>query len=162
MEWDGGGKKLRFAKTKEPNLWHIVEVETGPTVGLMSIYVDDVLLAGEDEVINSARARMDGRNWMLSPAEQATSEVPLRFCGFEIYKKDGYLINQKAFAEDLTAKWGIKESTATVTYKLPDEESEDGTPEVKEAQAITGALLWLAEKEDEARYYGGGGYVKVD
>ena len=131
-----------------PNLCHIVEVESGLTVGLMSIYVDDVLLAGEEEVIHSARARMHGGNWKLSPAERATSEVQLRFCGFEIYKKDdGYLINQKAFAEDLTAKWGIEESTEKLTYKLPDEESEDGTPEeVKEAQAITGALLWLAAK----------------
>lgn len=43
---------------------------------------------------------------------RATEEVPMRFCGFEVYKKgEGYLVNQKTFAEDLTAKWGIQEAT---------------------------------------------------
>ena len=63
------------------------------------------MLAGKDEVIEAARARMDDGDWKLSPAEWATAEVPMRFCGFEVYKKDeGYLVNQKAFAEDLVAK----------------------------------------------------------
>ena len=124
------------------------EVQTGVVRGLMSIYVDDVMLAGEDKVIEAARARMDDGDWKLSPAEWATAEVPMRFCGFEVYKKDeGYLVNQKAFAEDLVAKWDIKEGTEALSYKLPDEDSKDGTPEeIREAQAITGALLWLASK----------------
>ena len=49
------------------------------------------MLAGEDEIIEAARAKMDEGDWRLSPAEWATEEVPMRFCGFEVYKKDeGY------------------------------------------------------------------------
>ena len=72
----------------------------------------------------------------------------MRFCGFEVYKKDeGYLVNQKAFAEDLVTKWNIQEGTEVLTYRLPDENSKDGTAEeIRKAQAITGALLWLASK----------------
>ena len=113
-----------------------------------SIYVDDVMLAAEDQVIEAARARMDEGEWRLSSPEWATAEVPMRFCGFEVYKtREGYLVNQKAFAEDLVAKWGIQERTDTLSYRLPHEDSKDGSPEeIKEAQAITGALLWLASK----------------
>ena len=148
MEWEGDGKRMKFLETEEPNLWRIIEVETGVVRGLMSIYVDDVMLAGEDKIIEAAKARMEDGDWKLSPAEWATAEVPMRFCGFEVYKKDeGYLVNQKAFAEDLVAKWDIKEGTEALNYKLPDEDSKDGTPEeIREAQAITGALLWLASK----------------
>ena len=148
MEWEGDGKRMKFLETEEPNLWRIIEVETGVVRGLMSIYVDDVMLAGEDEIIEAAKARMEDGDWKLSPAEWATAEVPMRFCGFEVYKKDdGYLVNQKAFAEDLVAKWDIKEGMEALSYKLPDEDSKDGTPdEIREAQAITGALLWLASK----------------
>ena len=116
-------------------------------MGAVQGYVD-VMLTGEDEIIEAARAKMDEGDWRLSPAEWATEEVPMRFCGFEVYKKDeGYLVNQKAFAEDLVTKWNIQEGTEVLTYKLPDENSKDGTAEeIREAQAITGALLWLASK----------------
>ena len=130
MEVPSVFKELGIAQRDE--MWVvIIEAETGVVQGLMSIYV---MLAGKDEVIEAARARMDDGDWKLSPAEWATAEVPMRFCGFEVYKKDeGYLVNQKAFAEDLVAKW--------------DEDSKDGAPEeIREAQAITGALLWLASK----------------
>ena len=60
MEWEGGGKKMKFLETEEPNLWRIIEAETGVVQGLMSIYVDDVMLAGKDDVIEAARARMIG------------------------------------------------------------------------------------------------------
>ena len=53
---------------EEPNLWRIVEVDSGVVQGLMSIYVDDVMLAGEDEIIEAARAKMDEGDWKLSPA----------------------------------------------------------------------------------------------
>ena len=107
MEWEGDGKKMRFQETEEPNLWRIVEVELGVVRGLMSIYVDDVMLAGQDRVIEAARARMEEGEWKLSPAEWATAEVPMRFCGFEVYKRqEGYLVNQKAFAEDLVGDPG--------------------------------------------------------
>ena len=56
-------------------------------------------------------------------------------------------LTRRPFAEDLVAKWGIREGSEWLNYKLPDENDEDGSPEeIKEAQAITGALLWLASK----------------
>ena len=75
MEWEGDGKRMKFLETEEPNLWRIIEVETGVVRGLMSIYVDDVMLAGEDKAIETARARMDDGDWKLSPAEWATADV---------------------------------------------------------------------------------------
>ena len=69
-------------------------MDSGAVQGLMSIYADDVMLAGEDKIIEVARAKMDEGKWRLSPAEWATAEVPMRFCGFEICHTDkGYLVN---------------------------------------------------------------------
>ena len=75
MSWDSGCLEMKFLETGEPNLWRIVEVDGGECRGLMSIYVHDALLAGEDEVIEAAKEKMDEGDWRLSPAEWATEET---------------------------------------------------------------------------------------
>lgn len=50
-------------------------MDGGECQGLMSIYVHDALLAGEDEVIEAAKEKMDEGDWRLSPAEWATEET---------------------------------------------------------------------------------------
>ena len=76
-----------FAPSGGDNLWRLIEVSTNTGqetwVGLMSVYVDDLLMSGEPETIQAAMNAV-AQKWTVSPVEWASSDKPLRYCGFEI------------------------------------------------------------------------------
>ena len=141
MEWEGDGKRMKFVETEEPNLWRIIE--TGVVRGLMSIYVDDVTLAGEDNVIEAARARMDDGDWKLSPAQMATA---LRFT-----RRTRATCEREGVRGGLGGQVIHQKGTEALSYKLPDEDSKDGTPEeIREAQAR--CCGWLRRRDRTSRW----------
>ena len=76
----------RFVHSKHKNLWPFMEINinTGEehSVGLMSVYVDDILIAAEKEIAQAAMMAVE-KTWAISKVEWA-SDSPLRYCGFEV------------------------------------------------------------------------------
>ena len=143
---------MKFEVTEEPNLWKIAGSRMeGPGLveqhmGFMSIYVDDVLMAAKKEVILAAAKCIEGE-WPLSELEWPSEEVPLRYCGFEMWSTaEGFDLKQSAYAKELVDKWGVQEKVDVPVFKAPEEEEELDSTMLRRAQAITGGLLWLATK----------------
>eukprot|EP00438_Fugacium_kawagutii_P019078 Skav200865 [mRNA] locus=scaffold3214:128100:133379:+ [translate_table: standard] len=145
-----------FQQTKDENLWRLCErnIATGETIwsGLMSVYVDDLLLAADREVIDAALEAVS-QVWTLSPTEWASEDHALTYCGFEIAADgagDGYLVSQFKYQNEMLLKWGIQEESKFPDFRISEEDhvkSEVVDPEmIRRAQAISGCLLWLSTR----------------
>ena len=153
--WVGG-----FRRAADQHLWHLREecVETGERVnrGLMAIYVDDVLLAAGDKVAPCALDAI-AAVWECAKPEKACLDQSVTFCGFEVQKNQlehggGFRLHQASYEEELLKKWSVHSSAMQLQFKLPTPEEEaemqksESPDEVRQAQACTGALLWLATR----------------
>ena len=145
-----------FIKTTDENIWRLEEVnmDTGERqwAGLLSVYVDDLLVAAEDEAARAAMKAIE-RIWAISEVEIAEVNKPVKYCGFEIEvsaDNDGFVISQKKYQQELMARWGVNEKVAYPAYKVSEEEEQTQQhieqKDIKEAQALTGALLWLSTR----------------
>ena len=146
-----------FGQMEDGNLWAIQEVmETtssatrvwGAVLGYMIVYVDDVLMVGTREVTDSASSTIK-RKWSTSNPEYAEpGGPPMRFLGIETQRlEDGtYYLHQGSYVREVLERHG---GGGVSTFVRVPEEKEEGVPDlttVKEAQKITGELLWLASK----------------
>ena len=107
-----------FIKTADDNIWGMEEVDinTGERhwSGLLSVYVDDLLIAAEDEA-SSAAMKAIQKVWATSDVEVAGVNKSIKYCGFEIEvhpEGDGFLVSQKQ--KLCCAQCGVKSSPTTL------------------------------------------------
>ena len=104
---DGIEFKGNFVKTPDENVWRLEEVnlQTGESfwAGLMSVYVDDFLVAADD-VTGAAALDALSKTWSISEVEKVAVEKPIKYCGFEIETHsggDGYMVSQKMYEQEM-------------------------------------------------------------
>ena len=126
----------------------------------MSIYVDDILLAEEDEALSAGLTSLQS-TWATSSVEWATPQTPVNFCGFEITVDeggDGLHLSQRKYEQEIIACWNVKEAVAFPRFKISEEDGEQQAgvdrKHVREAQAIAGSLLWLSTRSRPGLTYG--------
>lgn len=130
-------------------------------VGLMGVYVDDVLLMGEPTAIEQSFAAIEAE-WTTSGLDWREESKPLKFLGFEI-KPDpagnGFRVGQEMYLQELLKTWDVSSGTAFPQFRIMEEDYE--TPpegidarDVKTAQALCGSLLWLATRTRPDLSYG--------
>ena len=97
----------------DDNMWRLMEVntKTGQEIwaGLMSVYVDDLLVSAQPETIQAAMDAV-ANMWNISTVEWASTDKPLRYCGFEVLADDdgdGFQVSQKMFEQELLSRWGV-------------------------------------------------------
>ena len=121
-KWKGG-----FVKAADQHLWHLREecLETGEVqkCGVMTIYVDDVLLAAPDAVAECALKSI-AATWECAKAVKATVQEPVSFCGFEIQQNEaehggGFRLHQHSYEEELIKKWDVGRVAYQMDFKLP-------------------------------------------
>eukprot|EP00435_Cladocopium_sp_Y103_P018479 s2475_g4.t1 len=145
-----------FQKTPDDNIWRMVETNdvTGEQhwVGLMSIYVDDLLFAAEKSSLEAA-ARSIENVWTLSPLETTEEGKVIKYCGFELEKApcgDGFLVSQRKYEKEMLQRFGIEKSTVFPNFRLTEEDEFPGENlnpvDIKTAQSMAGALLWLTTR----------------
>jgi hypothetical protein len=131
-----------------------VNTKTGQETwaGLMSVYVDDLLVSAKPETLQAAMDAV-AKTWTISAVEWASTDKPLRYCGFEVLADehgDGFQVSQKMFEQELLSRWAVSESLAYPAFKINEEDelvtSEINQADIKSAQALTGALLWLSTR----------------
>ena len=147
-----------FRPLEDSNLWAIQEWkdgsekttgEWGVVLGYMIVYVDDILMVGSRPVTDAASATIK-RIWATSNPEYAEpGGAPMRFLGIEIQRlvNGAYYLHQGCYVvrEVLDRHVGGGSSSF---IKVPEEKEENAPSlrEVREAQKITGELLWLSGK----------------
>ena len=168
MSWtrQKGDREVRgsFCKTADENLWRLEEVDSisGERIwsGLMSVYVDDILLTGEEGSISAALDALRA-TWATSSIEWASSTNPVHFCGFEIAPDvdgDGYHIAQNKYEQEILARWQVTRAAAFPNFKVSEADGEQQPDidrnQIKEAQALAGSLLWLSTRSRPDLAYG--------
>ena len=89
FRWEDNGVGWRLLRTQEPNLWKVVlenpeKVDMPDKVyAFVAVYVDDILVTGEDAVARSTIRRFQDQ-WKCSPPEWLSQHHTLKFCGFEV------------------------------------------------------------------------------
>ena len=119
----------------------------GNTEGILVVYVDDLAFLAPKGLGEAFVAAVQER-WKTSTPEWF-SERPLTFCGMELSQHGhGYRMSQSAYVRELLGRYGIEESSSTpiTRWTEPEVGSTPSADEIKEAQAITGALLWLSTR----------------
>ena len=159
---EGGGmereRRFAFRPMEDPNLWAIQEVflsekeegkSWGEVLGHMIVYVDDILMVGARSITDAASATIRNR-WSTSAPEYAVvGGGSMRFLGIEIQRREdgSYFLHQECYAREIIDR---HPGTSTTQFIKVPEDSEQGEavslPKVREAQKITGELLWLSGK----------------
>ena len=119
----------------------------GDIEGILVVYVDDLAFLAPRGLGEAFVAAVQER-WKTSTPEWF-SERPLTFCGMELSQHDhGYRMSQSAYVRELLGRYCIEESASTpiTRWAEPEVGAPPSAEEVKEAQAITGALLWLSTR----------------
>lgn len=154
------GKLLRMIPMmSEPNLWKIVSLDHNCEVekvwGMMLVYVDDLMITGE-EGVPEAVVEVVKETWELSKPEEIGSKEGVRFLGSEIWRtEDGaWYATQIGYTLDLLRRNLGKDESLWKTRRVPmvkeaeEEEVEEviRKEDVREAQRIVGELVWLATR----------------
>ena len=158
----GGNGILQLVQLEtEPNLWRVEreeeEDEPYPTLhGLLMCYVDDMFMAGSDEVIAQLTAAIQGK-WSTSVPD-AVGPQAIRFLGMQVSKhfnpdtnREDWYVNQGSFTRDLLqkAEGEVRGKRIPITRDqsvMPEEDEEKDAVKVREAQKATGEALWLVTR----------------
>ena len=157
--WARGQDECFLQATSEANLWKLCrrtsEGKGWITEGYVVIYVDDVLAVGPRGVVSSFMSKV-GNTWKCSTPTWAEDPGGVKFCGFEIEAvatQGGLRVSQASYAAELCGRHQIdvgrptpmSVSTANLVAQVSVEEKEStDLALVRQAQAITGELLWLS------------------
>ena len=143
--------------TSEGNVWSM-RLQDGSCIGHLLVYVDDMLLLTEPEVAHSFIDWLR-KTWECTGLKEATALEPLRFLGVDIYaeldKEDkvvGYSLAQEFYISELLRTHSVQPNPKT-SAPVPKEwvrevpQQEDfAEHELREAQRITGELLWISQR----------------
>ena len=90
----------------DEQIWRMVNIDTNETLGYALVYVDDVLMIGCPEAVNSFYQWLADK-WECDDLTVLTGSNPLRFLGMELHlTTEGYEVGQKGFVEELLRSHG--------------------------------------------------------
>ena len=150
----------RFKKTPDENVWRMEEtdLQSGDTywTGLMSVYVDDLLFTAEEGSLDAAACSIE-KIWAISELEKTGEGRVVKYCGFEIESvvdsqggDDGFMISQRKYEKEMLQRFGVDRSLDYPRFQLLEEDEnpidEIKSTDVKTAQSMAGALLWLSTR----------------
>ncbi|CAE7509890.1 RE1 [Symbiodinium sp. CCMP2592] len=130
----------------------------GELEGLLVCYVDDFLILSSDPVAKALYEAMCTQlSWELDPLQEATRQNPLKFLGVGISpleNEPGFALDQRSYIDELLAKNGFQGRGSNIPCPkellsdgdLEDPEDVSYPTSLREAQRLTGELLWLAQK----------------
>ncbi|CAE7775417.1 RE1 [Symbiodinium sp. CCMP2592] len=141
----------------DENLWEVL-LQDGTCLGHMLVYVDDLLFLCDAHVAESIHSWIRSQ-WSCSDLERPTSSKALRFLGVDIYETHnecgfcGYSLSQESYIDELARSHNLKPTQRANTpipkewvKNAPDPESGFSEVVLREAQRITGELLWVSQR----------------
>ena len=148
------GMKLHRGRTV--TAWWVLKDTKGGIRALIIIYVDDILLMGEEEMIRGVVATIQ-KEWNTSPLTFLLPGEPIGFLGTELEMSQDQTVvylNQRSYVEEIARSYDFKEGDKgkiPISKDLASFEWVEGdlnpTPEaIASAQRITGEVMWMAHK----------------
>ena len=141
----------------DENLWRLV-LDDDTCIAHVLVYVDDLLILAEQLIAKSLYEWVKGK-WQCSELEQAQAQKPLRFLGVDLYEtRDGlgacgFGLAQEGYIDELVRSHNLS-PCARAVVPVPKEWVKDAPPEEKgyeesvlrDAERITGELLWVSQR----------------
>ena len=151
--WTEGSCSYRLQPTVESSVWKIMVTDSSESSprekmkGLIGIYVDDVLATGPRWVTDAFFNKLQG-TWKCATPEYVGRDKWLKFCGMELrWSQDGQRLHlaQPAYIGELLRRHNVEKGRWIPCSKIEIAEDEVVTSDlVRQAQAVTGEILWLA------------------
>ena len=138
----------------DDSLWFIVKCEAAESDlerwhGILIIYVDDLLGFAVSPILSALFDEIQ-KLWKLSDPEWIKEDSSTTFCGLEIQALSGggYRISQNKYCNELFTRHDIHCSASSPmnSWSEPEIEHDAKLETIREAQALTGALLWASTK----------------
>ena len=114
LRWQGSQGPCEVRRTAEPRVWELLQLEEktkkkGTTMGYMTVYVDDILVATDKKEMNGFFAALKAL-WRCSEEEVVKGDKGIRFCGYEIKAdgKEGYYLSQEHYLKDVLRRRGVE------------------------------------------------------
>ena len=126
----------------DDSMW-LLRTVAGQTVAVMIVYVDDIAVFGPRDMTERVSAAILAR-WKTSTPIWPSKDQSVSFCGMEVAKSTkGWRVAQERYMKELLKRYEVTGVATSPMPKWEEPELEEGTIEqVREAQAITGAILW--------------------
>ena len=144
------GLKMQRGRTVT-SLW-VLRDNKGEIKGVVIIYVDDILLLGEEDVIRMVAATIQCE-WRTSDLTFLRPGSSIRFLGMELEMDSTHntlYINQRSYIEEVLRAHGFREeiplSKEHAVFEVMEEDIPPTAHAVAEAQRLTGEVMWLAHK----------------
>ena len=141
----------------DENLWEI-SLGSGTIIGHILVHVDDLLILGSRDTAESFHRWVRGK-WGCSDLDKASPHRPLRFLGVDIFEVcddhgvRGYSLSQEGYIDELIRSHALEPSARAViplprewVKDLPPEETDYEESVLREAQRISGELLWVSQR----------------
>ncbi|CAE7273403.1 GIP, partial [Symbiodinium microadriaticum] len=154
--WIGDKGRTRFVQSAvEGNVWKIT-TESGEVVGFAIIYVDDIMLLSTQSEAEKAYSWIR-EQWKCTPLQQAEEGQPVTFLGVDVYmgRDDqgniGFMLCQSGYIQELLRCYSVVPKTRAAPVPkewfkdMPEAESYT-QEELRNAQKITGELLWVTQR----------------
>ena len=143
---DEHGQLRRMVPTPEPHVWSLEELdktngEKWSVIGNLGVYVDDLLLAAPDNILDESLQALKEKFTLATP-----EWVTVTFCGYEISKTDdGYALGQGKYIRDLLDKHNISQTAAVPCPKIEkgNKNPLKTCPGQHFVQHSSGELMWL-------------------
>ena len=147
------GKRITLLQGRvEPSWWSVLQ-EGSVLIGILVVYVDDLLLCGRTELVRELASAIKAI-WKTSPLQLVT-EGGVRFLGIEISRtSQGFALSQKSYIEELLRLHEVSPRRRDLvplakeqsSFVAGENEGPNDEREVREAQQIAGELLWVSQR----------------
>ncbi|CAE7623069.1 unnamed protein product [Symbiodinium sp. CCMP2592] len=147
------GKRVTLMQGRvEPSWWSVLQ-DGSVLIGILVVYVDDLLLCGRTELIKELAAAIKAV-WKTSPLQLAT-DGEIRFLGIEIsLTSQGFALSQRAYIEELLRihemtpkrKDLVPVAKELASFVAAEDEAPANEAEIRAAQQIAGELLWISQR----------------
>ena len=141
-------KKVRcFPMEEDANVWLIVDADTDQAIAYLALYVDDILIVSQQETAADVARTLESK-WTTTPVAWSEEGSSLSFDGFEIERLGGsFIVHQKSYVKEILKQYSEITGISIVPCSRDVPELNSNLPDselLKQAQALTGQLLWLA------------------
>lgn len=136
----------------EMNIWKVKDVKSGRVEALVVVYIDDLLILGEEEARREVVEELR-RIWETSSPEEVDDHQGCRFLGMELWRdqEGNWMATQRGYTLDLLQRnlggtpeeWKRKRTPMTKDWVESPEEEQKDPRDIKEAQRVVGELMWL-------------------
>ncbi|CAE7691320.1 GIP [Symbiodinium sp. CCMP2592] len=147
---------MRLHRGRTITAWWVLKDEKSKIRALIIIYVDDILLMGEETVVRDIATTVQ-EEWTTSPLTILRPGEPIRFLGTEMEVDPDHMtvyLSQRGYVEEVVRAYGFSEEDKAKIPLAKDlasfewiEGDLEPTPDaVASAQRVTGEVMWMAHK----------------